>query len=202
MNYNSDTVSHCAFSSNLFHRQIVQKHIKQLNSPEDIKWSPWKVFGVTPPPIPRLLSLDARLSQHYICQKIIFCHFSNFCRKKFPGLIKKFLHIFYNFVGCNLKKLSGKTSSFIQWVQEISTEIWKMTKFHFWADVMLRQPHVWVSGASPAQKSMGLKVFLLQKLFKSFILLHFWVTYSVGKYIFVLFACETNGKKKHSAWVW
>ena len=33
---------HCAFSSNLFHRQITQKHIDQLSSPEGIKFTPLK----------------------------------------------------------------------------------------------------------------------------------------------------------------
>ena len=33
-----------------------------------------------------------------------------------------------------------------------------MTEFHFWADVMLRQPRVWASRASPDQKWQGLKV--------------------------------------------
>ena len=31
-----------------------------------------------------------------------------------------------------------------------------MTKCHFWANVILRQPHVWGSRASPAQKSKDL----------------------------------------------
>ena len=34
------TYSHCAFSSNLFHRQIVQKHVNQLRHPEKNKCSP------------------------------------------------------------------------------------------------------------------------------------------------------------------
>ena len=32
--------------------------------------------------------LDMRLSQHYICPNMAFCHFFNFCRKKFLGMIK------------------------------------------------------------------------------------------------------------------
>ena len=32
---------------------------------------------------------DARLSHHYISQKMICCNFSNFCRKKSPGLKKE-----------------------------------------------------------------------------------------------------------------
>ena len=34
------TYSHCTFSSNLFHRQIVQKHVNQLRHPENNKCSP------------------------------------------------------------------------------------------------------------------------------------------------------------------
>ena len=37
---------HFAFSSNLFHRQITQKYIKQLSGPEDTKFSSWKGFGI------------------------------------------------------------------------------------------------------------------------------------------------------------
>ena len=33
------TVSHCAFSSNLFHGQITQKHIDHLSAPENVKCS-------------------------------------------------------------------------------------------------------------------------------------------------------------------
>ena len=76
-----NTGSHCAFSSNLFHGQITQKHIDQMSSPENKKCSPVKVFGINHPQTPRLMSmrgprcLDKRLSQHYIGPKITFCHF-------------------------------------------------------------------------------------------------------------------------------
>ena len=43
---------HCTFSSNLFNGQITQKRTNQLSFPEDIKWSPWKVFGLKPPSNP------------------------------------------------------------------------------------------------------------------------------------------------------
>jgi hypothetical protein len=45
----ASTVAHCAFSSNLFHSQIVQKHIDQMSPPENKKCSPGKVFGIKPP---------------------------------------------------------------------------------------------------------------------------------------------------------
>jgi hypothetical protein len=92
-----DTRPHCAFSSNLFHRQIVQIAILQLSDPENKKCSPWKVFERSHPQTLRLLSRrgprsrDRRLSQHYIGPKMTFCHFLNFCRKKFSGMKIKLL---------------------------------------------------------------------------------------------------------------
>ena len=88
------TWSHCAFSSNLFHGYLAQIYIDQLSDPENKKCSPWKIFGKNHPQTPRLLSRrgprspEARLSQHYIGPKMTFQHFSNFCKKKFLGLIK------------------------------------------------------------------------------------------------------------------
>ena len=95
--------SHCAFSSNLFHGYLAQILINQLSDPENKKCSPWKVFGKNHPQILLLLSRrgprspEARLSQHYIGPKMTFQHFSNFCRKKFPGLTKRLLHNFIQF---------------------------------------------------------------------------------------------------------
>ena len=71
-----------------------------------------------------------------------------------------------------------------------------MTEFHFWADVMLRQPRVWAFRASPPQKLRGLRVVLDQKLFKTYIFC--FLEHSFGRYIFELFARETNLKKKRS----
>ena len=101
----SVTQPHWAFSSNLFHGQIVQIAIPQLSDSENKKCSPRKVFGTNNPQNQLLLSRrsprspDARLSQHYIGPKMTFRHFSNFCRKKFPGLTKRLLHIFIQFWG-------------------------------------------------------------------------------------------------------
>ena len=51
------------------------------------KCSPGKVFGIKPPFKPLdFRGLDTRLCQHYISPKMICCNFSNFCRKKIPGL--------------------------------------------------------------------------------------------------------------------
>ena len=98
------------FFSNLFHGQII---IYQLSDPENKKCSPWKVFGTNHPQTLQLLSkrgprcLEARLSQYDIGPKLTFCHFSNFCTKKFSGLTKMFLQICW-------QKSCGKTSTFIQ----------------------------------------------------------------------------------------
>ena len=96
--YCNSADSHCAFSSNLFHGYLAQILINQLSDPENKKCSPWKVFGKNHPQILLLLSRrgprspEARLSQHYIGPKMTFQHFSNFCRKKFPGLTKRLLY--------------------------------------------------------------------------------------------------------------
>jgi hypothetical protein len=71
-----------------------------------------------------------------------------------------------------------------------------MKECHFWAYVMLRQPRFRASRASPAQKSRGLRVVLFQKLFKGYIF--GFLGHSVGRYVFKLFARETNLKKKRS----
>jgi hypothetical protein len=61
---------------------------------------------------------------------------------------------------------------------------------------MLRQPPFRASRASPAQKLRGLRVILFKKLWKGYIFC--FLGYSVGQYVFELFARETNLKKKHS----
>ena len=74
-------ISHCAFSSNLFHGHLAQIYIDQLSDPENKKCSPWKVFGKNHPQTPWLLSrrsprcLEARLSQHYVSSKMRFSCF-------------------------------------------------------------------------------------------------------------------------------
>ena len=64
---------------------------------------------------------------------------------------------------------------------------------------MLRQPRFQASSASPAQKSRGLRVVLFQKLFKGYIFC--FLGHSVGRYVFELFARETNLEKKRSVTV-
>ena len=147
------TVSHCTFSSNLFHGQIAQIYIDHLSGPKNKKCSPWKVFGTNHSQTLQLLSRrgprsrEARLSQHYIGPKMTFQHFSNFCRKKFPGLTKRLLHIFIQFWGLSFAKIMWQDlyfhsisagNPFYQAWKLFSAEIWKMSECHFWADVMLR----------------------------------------------------------------
>ena len=59
--------------------------------------------------------------------------------------------------------LSSSWESFSVW-------FWKMAKFHFWANVMLRQPHIQASRASPAQKLQGVEDCSIPKTFQG---LHF-----------------------------
>ena len=144
--------THCAFSSNLFQRQIAQVFLDQLSDPENKKCSPWKVFGKNHPQILLLLSRrgsrspKARLSQHYIGPKMTFQHFSNFCRKKFPGLIKGIScpywmnvevlpHDFCKLQPLKLYKIVQEP--FCQAWKLFSAEIWKMLECHFWADAQL-----------------------------------------------------------------
>ena len=145
--------AHCAFSSNLFHGQIVQTAILQLIDSENKKCSPFKVFGRNHPQTLRLLSRkgprspDARLFQHYIGPKMLLQHFPNFCRKKFPGLTKEISGTYW----MNVEVLPHdfwklQPQKLYRYVQEpfcqawklFSAEIWKMLECHFWADVMLR----------------------------------------------------------------
>ena len=143
--------SHCSVSSNSFHGQITQKAVHQITDPENKKCSHWKFFGTNHPQNLRFLSrrgprsLDMGLSQHYIGSKMTFCHFSNFCRKKFPSLSKRLLHIFIQLWGltgvvtCKYHIHSISAGNFFcQAWKLFSAEIWKMSECHFWANVMLR----------------------------------------------------------------
>ena len=95
-----------------FHRQI-----SQMCGSENKKCSPWKVFVTNHPQIwppltrrgPR--SPDMRLSQHYIGPKMTFCHFSTFCRKKFPGLSKNCTYL-YNLVVILKNRVAKPQDSF------------------------------------------------------------------------------------------
>ena len=54
-------------------------------------------------------SPDMRLSQHYIGPKLTFCHFLNFCRKKFLGLTKSSCTFLYSFGVVTCKNYVAKS---------------------------------------------------------------------------------------------
>ena len=128
-------------------------------------------------------------------------HFQISAEKKFLASQNKsfalFEWIYHQF--CNLQPLKLSKN-----VEKLSfragklffAEIGKIAKCHFWANVTTRQPDVWPSRASPAQKALGFRVVWFQKLFRDSIL--FLLVHSFGRYIFELFVRETNLKKKHS----
>ena len=113
-----------------------------------------------------------------------------FLKKSFPAQQKSFCIFLYNFGDCIVickNHVAKPRDSFAQ--------IWKMTECPFWADVMLRQPcirPIRASRASPASKWPGLRVVLFQKLC--------FLGESL-RYIFELFAHETNLKKKSAVWI-
>ena len=93
-------ISHCTFSSNLFHGQIAQIYIDHLSGHENNKCSPWKVDEeITLKPCYFWAGEDLE-SRTRGCLNITSAQiwrsgiFSNFCRKKFLGLTKKLLHFF------------------------------------------------------------------------------------------------------------
>ena len=89
-----------------------------------------------------------------------------------------------------------KGNFFCQAGKLFSPEIWKVKKCHVWADVIVRQPRFRASRASPVQQSRGLRLALFQNFFKGYIVC--FMDHSVGRYVFELFARETNLKKKRS----
>jgi hypothetical protein len=54
--------------------------------------------------------LEVRPSEHYIGPKMTFSHFSNFCRKKFPGLTKEIscTYWFFHLIFGNFNPQSNK----------------------------------------------------------------------------------------------
>ena len=135
------TASHCAFSSNLFHRQLTQKPVDQMSPPENKKCSPWNVFGIQSPSNLTNLSrrgpryLIARLSQHYIGPKMTFCHSLNLCRKKFPSLTKEISCTYWinlevlphNFANYNPQSLKKCAETFLSSQETFFVEILKIT---------------------------------------------------------------------------
>ena len=138
----SRAVTHCAFSSILFHGQIVQTAILQLSDPGNKKCSPWKVFTINHPQTPRLLSRrgprsqETRLSQHYISQKMTFQNFNISAEKSFqawyngfPALIK----MPHDFCKLQPQKLYENVQEpFCQSWKLFSAEILKIWNVIFW----------------------------------------------------------------------
>ena len=99
------TASHCAFSSNLFHGHIVQKHIDQMSPPENKKCSPGKVFGIKPPSNP--WTFEQQRPQRPVCEAVSTLHqpkndmlqFFKFLQKKVSRLDKKVFNIFVQLWG-------------------------------------------------------------------------------------------------------
>ena len=116
---------------------------------------------------------------------------TTFCRKTFPGLTKKFLHIFVYLWGLKFEKnhvvkpvdsFNKCKKIFCQAWKLFSAEIWKLTEFHFWADIMLKQPRVRSSRASPAQKLQGFRVIYSKKCSRTTFFV-FWGTHSVDRFL-------------------
>ena len=116
-----------------------------------LKISPLKIFGI------KTLSNPIVSTLHWSKNNIL--SFSNFLQKKFPGLTKKFLHFFFTTLEVVIwKSRVAKAVDLFNKGEKIFRQARKLTEFYFWANVMLRQPHVWASSASPTQKLQGLRV--------------------------------------------
>ena len=104
------------------------------------KYSPWKVFWINYPQTPWLLSRrghrcpEARLSQHYMDPKMTLCHFSNFCKNKFPGLTTElsctyWMNLFWCFAKWFLKIATPKVIQKCAGVFLSSRETFFLQKF-------------------------------------------------------------------------
>ena len=93
----------------------------------------------------------------------------DFFKLKPPELYRNVQELF-----CEVKKL-------------FFAEVWKMPECHFWADVMLRQPHVRASRASPAQKWPGLRV-----VYSKTFMLHFLFSGPLRLSIYIWAICQWN----------
>ena len=68
-----------------------------------------------------------------------------------------------------------------------------MTEFHFWVNVMLREPHFRSSRASPAQKLQGLIV-VYSKNFSRATFFVFWGTHLVDRFLSYLAVKQIRGE--------
>ena len=120
-----------------------------------------------------------------------FCHFSNFCKNKFPGLTKEIFCTYWmnlDVLPHDISKLQPPNLSknfqeyFWQARKLFSAEIWNKTECHFWANVMLRQPRFRASRASIAQKMRGLRA-VYSKNFSRATFFVFWVSQLVNMFL-------------------
>ena len=87
--------------------------------------------------------------------------------------------IFSNY---NLQSCTNMRRNYLVKPGNFFLQKWKITECYFWANLMLRQPHVRASRASPAQKSQGLRVVNF-KNFSMAIFFVFWGTHLVDRYL-------------------
>ena len=100
-----------------------------------------------------------------------FQNFSNFCRKKIPGLAKRLLQTFLQFLGLEFAKIMWQDVYFYSIsAGNLFYQAWnfffcrnlKNFGMSFWANVMLGLSRLRASRASPALKSQGLRVVCFQ----------------------------------------
>ena len=105
------------------------------------------------------LNARTRDCQHYIDSKwnsVIF----QISAEKVSWLEKRnFLHLLNESRGEWIKVYKNVQDFFCHAEKLFSEKIWRMTEFHFWANVMLRQPRVPAFKAFPAQNVWGLRMF-------------------------------------------
>ena len=137
--------------------------------PRQQKCSPWKVFETNKPPSnPATFEQERPLeARTWDClnitldQKWHSAIFQISAEKSFLAWQKGSCTFLYNFGGCNLQKpwpfnkcrkflLSSLETFFCRNLENVGMS--------FLGRLMLRKSHVWVSRASPAQKSQGLRV--------------------------------------------
>ena len=148
---------HCAFSSNLFHGQIVQIAILQPSDPENKKCSPWKVFwaGEALEAWMRdCLNITSAQNWHFDIFQISQKKVSRLDKRNFLYLLNKYRGLHTWFLQIITPKIVWKCAGALL----SSRKIWKMAECQFWTNVMLRRSHVWASRATPAQKLQILRV--------------------------------------------
>ena len=202
--------SHCAFLSNLFHGQIAQIYIDQLSDPEDknvvlenfleqITLKPCNFWAGEALEARRRDNPNITLAQNDIPK------FFKFLQKKNSRLGKKAPANFFTIFGAGICKnnvarcllLFNKCrKSLLSSLEIFFCRNLKNFGMSFWANVMLRQSHVWASRAYPAQKPQGLRLVCSKKF--SMAAFFSFLGHLIDGQLFNLFARETNLKKQSS----